>query len=256
MSDFDAASGHLARLVESSVVGVVRGEPKVAVAFSGGLDSSIVTKCAMKHAEVVACTAFSKGARDATKALKAAAMLGVDLVATELTAENVSEALGTIDLPFEPTLMDRSLWCLYTLVSRSASESGARVLLLGQLADELFGGYAKYAEALRLNGDYAAKKIMSRDLQEYTGRGKVRDVEACKRWVQPRFPFEADDLVQYASSLPMSFKIREGVRKAVLRRAAVLLGVPGELAGAAKKAAQYSSGVQKLVAVHAFNAPD
>jgi asparagine synthase (glutamine-hydrolysing) len=42
--------------------------------------------------------------------------------------------------------------------------------------------------------------------------------------------------------------LRDGVRKAVLRRAAVLLGVPEDLAEGAKKAAQYSSGVQKLVA--------
>jgi asparagine synthase (glutamine-hydrolysing) len=45
----------------------------------------------------------------------------------------------------------------------------------------------------------------------------------------------------------VSFKIRDGLRKAVLRRAAAILGVPEEQVGAAKKAAQYSSGVQKLL---------
>lgn len=230
----------------------VRGEPKVAVAFSGGLDSSLVTKCAMKHAEVVACTAFSEGAGDAIRARGAASALGVDLVATELTAANVAEALAAIDLPFAPTIMDRSLWCLYAIVSQKARESGARVMLLGQLADELFGGYAKYVDVLRTSGADTARSMMEMDVREYARRGRVRDVGACRRWVEPRFPFEAEELMKFAASLPMQFKIRDGERKAVLRRAAVALGVPEAIAEAAKKAAQYSSGVQRLVAGSRF----
>ena len=64
----------------------------------------------------------------------------------------------------------------------------------------------------------------------------------------PRFPFEAKEVVELGLAMPLSFKIRNGVGKAVLRRAAVVLGVPEELAMAPKKAAQYSSGIQKIVA--------
>ncbi len=124
----------------------------VAVAFSGGLDSSVVAKCAMRYAKVVACTAFAPGAGDAVRARDGAAALGIELVATELTKSGVEKELASIDLPFEPDLMDRSLWCLYSTVSRSAKEAGSKVLLLGQMADELFGGYAKYAETLRRRG--------------------------------------------------------------------------------------------------------
>ena len=230
----------------------VAGERKVAVAFSGGLDSSMLARCARNHAGVVACTAFAKNSMDSTRARESAEALGVELVTTELTEKNVDGALAIIDLPFTPTLMDRSLWCLYSMVSRAAHDSGARVLLLGQLADELFGGYAKYAEALKVKGEDAAESMMSADIHEYPGRGRVRDVGACARWVEPRFPFESKELVDLATSLPMSIKIRGGVRKAVLRRAAAILGVPEGEAEAAKKAAQYSSGVQKLVAGSRF----
>lgn len=173
-------------------------------------------------------------------------------MATGLTEENVSKELARIDLPFEPTLMDRSLWCLYSVVSSSARGAGARVILLGQLADELFGGYAKYEEALREKGEEAAKSMMKADVEQYALRGRVRDVRACSRWAEPRFPFEAKEVVKFGLSLPVEFKIRKGVRKAVLRRAAAKLGVPAELAGVAKKAAQYSSGVQKIVARSLF----
>ncbi len=224
----------------------------VAVAFSGGLDSSLLTRCAMKHASVVACAAFTSGSGDGRRAKEAGASLGVRLVSTELTPELVNVALVDLDLPFAPTLMDRSLWCLYRIVSRSAHDSGARVILLGQLADELFGGYAKYSEALRTGGEEAARSMMDADLRGYAVRGRVRDVSACSRWAEPRLPFESKEVVDFATSLPMDFRIRGGIRKAILRRAASFLGVPEAQAAAAKKAAQYSSGIQKLVAGSPF----
>jgi asparagine synthase (glutamine-hydrolysing) len=241
------AALEVARRVELSVAEAVDGESRVAVAFSGGLDSSLVVKCAMKRADVVACSAFANGAADAHRAPAAAAALGVGLVTTELTARSIEVALGELDLPFIPTLMDRSLWCLYKVVSERAHDLGARVLLLGQLADELFGGYAKYAEVLEVEGEEAVRSMMNADVRGFATRGRIRDIRACAPWAEARFPFELQGLVELASMLPISFKIRGGVRKAVLRRAASVLGVPEELAGASKKAAQYSSGVQKLV---------
>ena len=237
----------MAKLLGRSVEKAVGGEETVGVAFSGGLDSSVVAKCAARHARVVACTAYVRGSRDSTGAREAASSLGIQLVATELDKKGVQEMLPAIDLPFVPDLMDRSLWCLYRAASRSAQLSGAKVLLLGQLADELFGGYAKYAEALARKGEKEAAAMMGKDVREYAARGRIRDVAACGDLAEPRFPFEAPEVVEFANSLPLSFKIRGGERKAVLRRAAQLLGVPRVIAEAPKKAAQYSSGVQKLV---------
>jgi len=244
----ESAAKEVARLLERSVVEAVEGEVKVAVAFSGGLDSSVIAKSAANHTEVVACTAYAGRSGDSVRAREAAEAMGLTLVMRELTKDDVGAALSALDLPFQPSLMDRSLWCLYMTVSRVAQGSGARVMLLGQLADELFGGYAKYAETLRLRGGKAVETMMNADLREYESRGRLRDVAACGGLVEPRFPFEAKELDDFATSLPVTFKIRNGERKAVLRRAALVLGVPEKVANAPKKAAQYSSGVQKLVA--------
>jgi asparagine synthase (glutamine-hydrolysing) len=225
---------------------MVEGRSRVAVAFSGGLDSSIIASCAKKRTEVVACSAFAEGALDSRTAGRGAAALGIELVTTRLTREAVARELKEMDLPFQTSLMDRSLWCLYSIVSRSAAGGGAEVIMLGQLADELFGGYAKYQAALKDAGEEAAAAVMDRDVREYQSRGMARDVNACSRWLEPRFPFAEKEVVDLGRSIPVSFKIRGGVRKAVLREAAAVLGVPGELVNAAKKAAQYSSGIQKI----------
>ncbi|MDG6954605.1 MAG: asparagine synthase C-terminal domain-containing protein [Nitrososphaerota archaeon] len=244
----------MAGRVRTAVATSVGGETKVAVAFSGGLDSSVVAKCAAANARVVACTAHADGAGDSIRARRAADALGVELVVTRLTPETVAREIAWVNLPFEATLMDRSLWCLYSIVSQSAREAGVRVILLGQLADELFGGYAKYSAAMGDRGADAASSMMEADLKEYFRRGRVRDVKACSRWIEPRLPFE--QLVGYAATIPMSLKLGDGLRKAVLRRAAMELGVPEAIALEPKKAAQYSSGIQKLVANAPFNSPE
>lgn len=221
----------------------VAGEEKVAVAFSGGLDSAVLVTCAKKRVEVVACGAFVEGALDSRRVEGAAAALGVRAATVGISRESVVADLMRLDLPFAPSPMDRSLWCLYSATARRAKEEGSGVMLLGQMADELFGGYAKYADAPE-----EALSLMRNDVEEYPGKGRLRDVAACSRWVEARFPFEDPRVMEFGLSLPLDFKLRGGTRKAVLRRAAEILGVPLELARADKKAAQYSSGVQKLLA--------
>ena len=207
----------------------------------------MLVACANRKAKVVACAAAVEGAPDVAKAEKAAASLGVELVTTRLTEGAIRREMQDMRLPFAPTAMDASLWTLYSAVARSASERGAKVMLLGQLADELFGGYAKYRTALKEGGAAMAEETMRADVDGYPARGRIRDVGACSRWLQPKFPFEAKEVVDLGMAFPLSFKISGTTTKLVLRRAAILLGVPEELTETPKKAAQYSSGIQKVV---------
>jgi len=62
-----------------------------------------------------------------------------------------------------------------------------------------------------------------------------------------RFPYADAGIDSFAARLPLSYKIRDGESKAVLRAAALELGLPEELAGAPKRAAQFSSGAAKLL---------
>ncbi|MDA4121335.1 MAG: asparagine synthase C-terminal domain-containing protein [Thaumarchaeota archaeon] len=244
---FESAAADLAAAIEKGVAESVDGLGRVAVAFSGGVDSSVLVVCAQRHTQVFACSAAAPRARDEEKAVTAAKALGVGLISSTLMPEKVEAELREMQLSFEPTLMDRSLWCLYSVVSRSAAEAGAEAILLGQLSDELFGGYAKYQTVMEREGEGAARALMEEDVRGYAERGRARDFDACSRWLSPRLPFGGEGVVRLGLSLPIPYKIRGGERKAVLRRAAVLLGVPEELASAPKKAAQYSSGMQKLL---------
>ncbi len=247
VGSFEDAATTLASLIETSVRKRVEGTKRVAVAFSGGLDSSILAHCAAKYTKVVACSASAPGSLDRGVAGDAARAMGLEFASAKLDRVAIGREIQHLDLPFEPSPMDRGLWCIYSITSRVAREVEAEMVLLGQLADELFGGYAKYEAALRSKGVAEAEKMMSADVRGCGLRGFVRDEAACSRWSEPRFPFAEESVAMLGQSLPLAFKIRDGVRKAVLREAARTLGLTDEVVGKPKKAAQYSSGVLKLL---------
>lgn len=244
---FEEAGRELAGILQRVVQERVSGAGMVAVAFSGGLDSSILLHCAKKHASVVGCAVHAPASLDSRTAPRAAELLGVELLQEEATGRKLKQELASLDLPFEPSTMDRSLWCIYSMASRLASEAGARLIVLGQLADELFGGYRKYERALVEQGERAAAALMTGDVAACGTHGFLRDEAACSRWLDPRFPFADARVLELGEKLPVGFKIRRGVRKAVLREAALELGVPVELVATPKKAAQYSSGIQRII---------
>ena len=243
----EEAGKSLAEAVDQAVRLRTAGMKRVAVAFSGGLDSSVVALCAGRRTKVLAVTVASKGSVDSRGASQMAELLGAEHVLEEVDQRAVRGELRMLDLPFEPSPMDRSLWCVYSMAARVAAEGGADVILLGQLADELFGGYRKYQVALAREGPGAAASMMREGVLESASRGFVRDEAACCRWLEPRFPFADGRVLRLAKSFPMEFKVSADERKAVLREAARQLGVPEAICAAPKKAAQYSSGVQKLV---------
>ena len=89
--------------------------------------------------------------------------------------------------------------------------------------------------------------MMRGDVRACADRGFLRDEAACSASCEVRFPYADERIASFAAGLPLDYKIRDGERKAVLRAAALELGLPEELAAAPKKAAQFSSGAAKLL---------
>jgi asparagine synthase (glutamine-hydrolysing) len=246
---FEEAAEALASLLDESVRRRVHGRGRVAVSFSGGLDSSLLALLASRYADVVLCSAYASGSRDESQSERAAGLLGLKLETGVLDEETLAKMSRGAELPpGDATVMDKALWCIYSTTSELAKRSKARTILLGQLADELFGGYMKYAVRAREEGARAAEEMMRKDVRACADRGFLRDEAACSASCEVRFPYADERIASFAAGLPFEYKVREGgERKAVLRAAALELGLPEELASAPKKAAQFSSGASKLL---------
>jgi len=242
----EGAAELLCRVLEDSVARRVKGRKRVAVSFSGGLDSSLIALLAARHTEVVLCSAYTELSLDHSQTVRAARSLGLEHRGVVIDSAGAAAEVRSLDLPFEPGPMDRALWCLFSTTSRLAAENGAELILLGQLADELFGGYMKYSLEAR-KGEAPAIRMMENDVAASAYGAFIRDELACSRFSEVRFPFADEDVAGLARALPLSYKIRGGERKAVLRMAASMLGLPAEIVAAPKKAAQYSSGLSKIV---------
>lgn len=132
----------------------------VGVALSGGIDSTLITTLAAQGASSrFQCYSVVYGASenvldnyadDAPFARTVAQSLGLPLTEIPLAADIVSlwpQLVYQLDEP----IVDPAAICAY-LISKRAAEDGVKVLLSGQGADELFGGYPRYQATQMLRG--------------------------------------------------------------------------------------------------------
>ena len=218
----------------------VRTGKRTGVLFSGGLDSSLVALLASHYSDVVLYTAGAEGSPDLEWARNASDRLGLPLKEYVFDIDDVRDAVPRVIFAIEePNPMNLAIGIPLYFSTRLANEDGCRLLLSGQGADELFGGYAKY-----LNNP----ALMERDLLEMGEKNLARDDKiAMLNSVEGRVPFLDLAVVSAALGTPIGSKIGKGTRKAILRKVAVEFGLPKEIAGREKKAAQYGSHAQKLL---------
>jgi asparagine synthase (glutamine-hydrolysing) len=136
---------------------------------------------------------------------------------------------------------------LYLLAQR-ARKDGFKVLLSGQGADELFGGYARYEADAR---EGRLPEALDRDLRHIAEVNLERDDAATMaHGVELRVPFLDLRVVGASRRMGPSLKVRPNgkdyIRKYVLRKVAEKY-LPREVAQAPKKAIQYGTGAQKTL---------
>jgi asparagine synthase (glutamine-hydrolysing) len=126
----------------------------VGTLLSGGLDSNLITAMAARHTPDLTAFHVSVGGHSAMDERPFAETLARDhripFVPMELTASGFRSALAHVtwleDLP-----LTHANSVAYHLIGRTARQHGVTVLLSGEGADELFGGYAwNYRRRMRL----------------------------------------------------------------------------------------------------------
>ena len=243
----------LQRLLQRSVKERVLGLNEVVVAFSGGLDSSLIALLAKKAGAKVHLIHVSlENQPETLQAREAAALLGLPLHVYLYSEKDVEKILPKVLWIVESSdPIKTSVGIPFFWTAEKTAEMGVKVLLAGQGADELFGGYMHYLNLYLQRGEDAAQKKIFNDILKMYETNFERDFKICSfHNVELRLPFATHQLTKFALSLPLQLKMestKNTLRKILLRKAAEKMGLPPQITNKPKKAIQYATGVSKAL---------
>ncbi len=242
----DEAAEQLLWLLKDAVrLRLTRSDVPVGAYLSGGLDSSSITALASQHSSARLKTfsiAFGDQAFDESDYQKRTNdFLGVDNDAIHCSHADIAAAFPDTVRHAEMPLLRTAPVPMF-LLSRLVRERNFKVVLTGEGADEILGGYDIFKEAkirrfwarqpnsafrplllrrlypyigaLSYGGDAYLKKFFGKNLEEtadpfYAHRLRWQNTARCLRFFSPGFQEEIkgyDPLAELAESLPSEFK--------------------------------------------------
>lgn len=222
-------------------------EDKIGIAFSGGIDSTLIAKIAKAHSKVYLFCVGTQESQDLYYAEKVSAELGLELKKSVLGGPKIIEIYEKCQKITPGDLLKVELMVPVYEVATMAKEEGLGVVLFGSGSEELFVGYDRYYTYLTEGKDLDL--ILKEEFRTLKDRdiGMVKKV-CYKLGIEARFPFYNRELADLVFSVPLSERIADKeLKKGVLREAAKLLGAPKTAIERRKKAMQYGSGVHKVL---------
>ena len=197
-------------------------DAKVGFLLSGGLDSSLVCAVAQKYADQADphfAIGMSEDAIDLKYAREAADYIGSEHTEVYMTPEEVLDSLETVVAllgTYDITTIRASMG-MYLVCKAIHEQTDIRVLLTGEISDELFGyKYTDFAPSAAEFQREAVKRV--RELHMYDVLRADRCVSVNS--LEARVPFGDLDFVEYVMSIDPERKLNKyGKGKYLLRRA-------------------------------------
>ena len=197
-------------------------DAKVGFLLSGGLDSSLVCSIAAKKSEAPIKTfaiGMSEDAIDLKYAKEVAEFIGSDHKEIIITKDDVLSSLETVIHllgTFDITTIRASMG-MYLICKAIHEQTDIRVLLTGEISDELFGykytEFAPNAEAFQKEAEKRIRELHMYDVLRADRCISVNSLEA-------RVPFGDLDFVKYVMAVDPEMKLNKyGKGKYLLRHA-------------------------------------
>ena len=236
---------------------------RIGIIFSGGIDSVLIAYLAAKMVpEVICYTCGVSGSSDIAYARQIADRLSLKLKICELNQDEVEKLVPEVMNVIEDNNAGQVEVALpvYSAV-RLARQDGIKVMLTGQGADELFGGYPWYAKVAEKEGYKMLRKHMIEDLLLlYKETLEREDKITMAHSIELREPFLDPEVIRVALATSLRLNVRSGhdsFGKHVHRKLAQSLGIPKDIAYRMKEAAQHGSGMHRMLDAiarkHGFN---
>ena len=151
VSEPDKLYSEIADALRDSVAKHLRSDFTVGAFLSGGIDSTAIAALAREHNPklLTFTTGFERsGFSEIDVAAESAAAIGVEHITKVVSAQEMMDTLPLIVWYLDDPVADPALVPLY-FIAREARKH-VKVVLSGEGADELFGGYTIYREPISL----------------------------------------------------------------------------------------------------------
>ena len=220
--DLETVCGHIREKLIAGVKKRLVADANVGFLLSGGLDSSLVCaiaqKCSSKPIRTFAI-GMSEDAIDLKYAKEVAQYIGSDHTEVYMTPEEVISSLETvIELlgTYDITTIRASMG-MYLLCKAIHEQTDIRVLLTGEISDELFGyKYTDFAPSASEFQKEAVKRLRELHMYDVLRADRCISVNS----LEARVPFGDLDFVSYVMSIDPELKLnRYGKGKYLLRHA-------------------------------------
>ena len=261
----------------SAVEKRVNNISNIGLIFSGGVDSTILAVLLKQIAEkrkndnnsiplnIKLYSVGVENSQDIKFSMEIAEELDLPLKTIIIDEDTVKESIKPVLTAIEDdNVMKLGVGMTIYLAAKAMNEDNIKVALSGQGADELFGGYNRYLKHFEENSLFDAYFALDEEIYHdianmYHVNLERDDAVSMANGVELRVPFLDKDIIDLSLDIPGIYKIKDNediLRKHILRDVAKSIGVPGYIADRPKKAAQYGSGINKILKKKALRSFD
>ena len=224
-------------------------DKKIGVAFSGGVDSTLLAKLVKDMGyDIHLLTIGFQDSHDINFAKEVNQILNFSHSISEIDPGKFKEITEKIHQTIKS---DNLSWnensIAFYYVAELAQKNGLSVVATANGIDELFCGYNSYREAIEAGEDEVLKMMNMKLKNEEEMMVAVNAVTA-EFGVRMIQPFLSPNFIDYAKKIPVSEKIHgpdDMQRKHPIRELAMDYGIPEVAAKKQKKALQYGSKIHK-----------
>jgi asparagine synthase (glutamine-hydrolysing) len=239
----------LLRILKTAVFAAVEqaigNEASIAIAFSGGLDSSLLARvCKDFGIDVTLLTVGFSASHDIFFSREIASMMNIPHKILNLDRECLQKDIDLICNKVKCNITSHIENCIgFFYIGKFAHSNGYRTVLTANGCDELFCGYDKFRSAYN-KGIAGLMKLMEEKIEDELVLMQEISSLAKEFGVRVKHPFLSPAFISFAKGIPVDQKINgpnDLMRKHILRQLAVSMKVPHKSAMQRKKALQYSS---------------
>jgi asparagine synthase (glutamine-hydrolysing) len=221
---------HVRSVLRGAVLRAAEPAGPLRILFSGGLDSSLLGWVLRDRPATSLFVVGRPGAPDLRTAARSAPLVGLPLERREMSDENLAECWATFPARLGDVREPRRS-VLFALHVALGSSHGGRALI-GQGADELFGGYARF------HGQTPEQaEALASDALHWPATLELASLHG----VDLRAPYLDPDLRRSVLALPPHVRFSAVERKGALRTIARSEGLPAEIVEEPKRAMQYGT---------------